>query len=56
MAFDCGLLDQNEDVISLASDTAVVVSACNSRLMFHPKDGLKIKEVICMPTGMPNKK
>ena len=49
MACDCGKLAIGEKVIAMSADTAVVVQSSTSRLMFHPKEGLRIHEVLCKP-------
>lgn len=47
MACDGGTVEVGEDVIVMSADTAFVVNACQSRLLFHPEQGMKIKEILC---------
>ena len=49
MACDCGKLAAGEKVIAMSADTAVVVQSSTSRLMFHPRDGIRIHEFLCKP-------
>lgn len=49
MATECGEVEPGEEVIAASSDTAIIATGCPSRLLFHPKLGMKIKEFICRP-------
>lgn len=54
MAADQREIPVNEDIISmggthLGSDTAVVMKANSSSNFFHEDEGIKIREIICMP-------
>lgn len=46
MATDQGFLKDNERVISIVGDVAVDANSTNSRLMFHPKYGLSINNIV----------
>lgn len=46
MATDQGAIDAGEDTISVVGDIAISLKATNSRLLFHPKYGLKIHQII----------
>jgi len=58
MATDSGLLEKGEDVIAMSADTALVANSANTQWLFHPVDGLEIKEIICKAhkTSLKNKK
>ncbi|WP_424768550.1 hypothetical protein [Paenibacillus sp. sgz302251] len=49
MSCDSGYIEQNEEVISMSADTAIVATACKKQWLFHPSQGLEIKELICKP-------
>jgi len=54
MAADQGEIPLNEDIVSMAgthrgSDTAVVMRSNLSSNFFHEDEGIKIREIICMP-------
>ncbi|MBP2666490.1 MAG: hypothetical protein H6Q76_1470 [Firmicutes bacterium] len=49
MACDSGKLAVGEKVVAMSADTAVVVQSSTSRLMFHPRDGIRIHEILCKP-------
>ena len=49
MACDSGKLAVGEKVVAMSADTAVVVQSSTSRLMFHPREGIRIHEVLCKP-------
>ncbi len=50
MACDSGYIDPGEYVISMSADTAMVLRACRTEWLFHPKYGLEISEIICKPS------
>ncbi len=57
MSCDSGYLEQEEEVISMSADTAIVATACKKQWLFHPNHGLEIKEIICKPRRLSlNKK
>jgi len=58
MATDAGVLEKGKNVIAMSADTAVVANSANSQWLFHPVDGLEIKEIICKAhkTSLKNKK
>lgn len=47
MATDAGVVEKGKDVIAMSADTAVVANSANSQWLFHPVEGLEIKEIIC---------
>lgn len=49
MACESGYLEPGEITISCAADTSIVASACDKRMLFHPKLGLDIQEIISKP-------
>lgn len=49
MATDAGLVQQGEEVVSMCADTAIVATGALSHWMFHPEQGLEIREIICKP-------
>lgn len=49
MASDSGYVEQGEEVISFSADTAVVATGCRKDRLFHPEEGLEIREIICKP-------
>lgn len=49
MSCDSGYVEQDEEVIAMSSDTAIVASASKKQWLFHPNHGLEIKEIICKP-------
>lgn len=50
MATDGGHIEPGEDVIAMSADTAIVAKSCRSSWLFHPNDGLEIREIICKPS------
>lgn len=49
MAADAGAIEPGEEVIAMSADTAIVAKASSSRYLFHPNQGMEIREVICKP-------
>ncbi|MEW6663537.1 MAG: hypothetical protein ACOY9Y_09825 [Bacillota bacterium] len=49
MACDTGAISEGEDVIAMASDTAIVARSSSTRYMFHPSRGLIVREILCKP-------
>ena len=49
MACSAGHIDQGKKVLSFSADTAIVGIASLHEFMFHPADGLEIKEILCKP-------
>lgn len=49
MACDAGMLQPQQEVISMASDTAILATAAPSRVMFSIDEGMEIREIICKP-------
>lgn len=49
MATDSGNIEQGEEVISFSADTAIVATGCRKQWLFHPENGLEIRELICKP-------
>ncbi len=52
MACSAGYIDQGRRVISFSADTAIVGIASLHEFMFHPGDGLEIKEILCKPENL----
>jgi len=52
MATDAGLLTVGEEAVVMSADTAIVVRASTSNLMFHPRYGLQIRHIICKPASL----
>ncbi len=52
MAFEEGVIEEGEEVISCSADTAIVASGSFKRLMFSPFEGMEIKEIICKPRNL----
>lgn len=49
MASDAGYVEQGEEIISFSADTAIVATGCRKDRLFHPEEGLEIRELICKP-------
>jgi hypothetical protein len=54
MACDAKELPSNKDIISISgthagADTAVVMKGCASRNFFDEDEGIRVREIICMP-------
>jgi len=49
MATDRGLVNNDEEVIAMSADTAIVATGANTQWIFHPSKGMEIKEIICKP-------
>lgn len=49
MACDQGLVAPGEDVIGVASDTAILASACFTESLFHPVTGMEIRAHLAKP-------
>lgn len=49
MASDAGYVEQGEEIISFSADTAIVATGCRKDRLFHPEEGLEIREFICKP-------
>ena len=49
MATDAGVVEEGEEVVAMAADTAIVACGAMSQWMFHPRHGFEIREVICKP-------
>jgi len=49
MATDAGIVMPGEEVVSAAADTAIVGCGALSHWLFHPSQGLDIREIICKP-------
>ncbi len=52
MATDAGYIEQGEEVIAFSADTAIIATGCRKEWLFHPKEGLEIKEFICKPRDL----
>ncbi|MDI6871941.1 MAG: hypothetical protein QME79_11465 [Bacillota bacterium] len=49
MACDAGVVAPGEEVVAMAADTALVLRAARKLTMFHPSEGMDVKEIICKP-------
>lgn len=49
MATDAGIIEPGEEVIAMSADTAIVAKAASSRYLFHPIQGMEIREIVCKP-------
>jgi len=49
MATDAGVVSPGEEVVSASADTAIVGCGALSHWLFHPEEGLDIREIICKP-------
>jgi len=49
MACEYGAVEQGEEVISMAADTAIIATGSLKSLLFSPIDGMEIREIICKP-------
>lgn len=49
MATDAGAIKPDERIISMSADTSIVTHGSNSRLLFHPTNGLHVDKIICKP-------
>jgi hypothetical protein len=49
MASDAGYIEQGEETIAFSADTAIIATGCRKEWLFHPIEGLEIKEFICKP-------
>ncbi|MGE5590125.1 MAG: hypothetical protein ACM3ZA_05855 [Bacillota bacterium] len=49
MATDAGAIEPGDEVIAMSADTAIVARASSSRYVFHPTEGMEIREIICKP-------
>ena len=52
MATDRGLVDNDEEIIAMSADTAIVATGANTQWIFHPSKGMEIKEIICKPNKL----
>lgn len=49
MACEYGAIEQGEEVISMAADTAIIATGSLKLLLFSPINGMEIREIICKP-------
>jgi hypothetical protein len=49
MATDAGVVSAGEEIIASSADTAIVATGALSHWLFHPEEGLDIREIICKP-------
>lgn len=49
MATDAGEIEPAEEVVSMSADTAIVATGTSSHWLFHPAEGMEIREIICKP-------
>lgn len=49
MATDAGVVSAGQEVVSASADTAIVGTGVLSNWLFHPEEGLDIREIICKP-------
>jgi len=49
MATDAGDVEPGQTVIGMSADTAIVATGALSHWLFHPYEGMEIREIICKP-------
>jgi len=49
MATDSGELEPGEAVLSMSADTAIIATGTQTKFLFHPIEGMDIREIICKP-------
>jgi hypothetical protein len=52
MATEAGKVEPGEIVIAASADTAIVAQASLKSFLFHPDEGMEIKEIICKPNNL----
>lgn len=52
MATDAGEVEPGEEVASMSADTAITATGTLSKWLFHPVEGMEIREIICKPRAL----
>ncbi|MCR4398698.1 MAG: hypothetical protein NUV93_07030 [Firmicutes bacterium] len=49
MATDAGEVEPGEEVAAMSADTAIVATGALSHWLFHPEEGMEVREIVCKP-------